>query len=64
MFKKSFTIATMSLNEGFKESEPSAVEIEDRVHFLRIEEGALRERYEKCITWNVKVIYLICRDEL
>ena len=54
----------MSLNEGFKESEPSAVEIEDRVHFLRIEESALRERYEKCITWNVKVIYLICRDEL
>ena len=54
----------MSFNGGLEEPAPSTVEMEDRIHFLRNQESSLREKYEKCITWNVKVICRISRLKL
>lgn len=50
----------MSLNEGLKDPAPSTVEMKDRIAFLKGQESTLREKYEKCITWSVRVISSAC----
>lgn len=37
----------------------SRVEIEDRLHLLRDRESKLREDYDKCIAWRVRVYELL-----
>lgn len=54
-FKKSFTKNIMSLEIDANDVKPCSTELEDHIRSLKEQERDLRNDYEKCITWRIKV---------